>query len=162
VNASLRTFGDLFTDLRERAHRFVDPEHVGQLDRSLPALDPTLSERILHHLRNNVEDSKNTVMIVGYQAEHTLGRRIVEKRKEIKIFGESHKLKAEVVVMNYFSAHADEPGILDFTSKLDRERLQTVFLVHGDLERQEILSGAMNEAGYSDIAIPARGESVTL
>ena len=118
--------------------------------------------RILHHLRNNVEDPRNTVMIVGYQAEHTLGRRIVEKRPEIKIFGESHRLKAEVVVMNYFSAHADEPGILDFTSKLDRERLQTIFLVHGDLERQEILRGAMNETGYQDVQIPERGETVML
>lgn len=116
--------------------------------------------RILHHLRNNVEDARNTVMIVGFQAEHTLGRRIVEKRPEINIFGEAHKLKAEVVVMNYFSAHADEPGILDFTSRLDRERLQTIFLVHGDLERQEILRGAMNREGYKDVQIPARGETI--
>lgn len=118
--------------------------------------------RILHHLRNNVEDTRNTVMIVGFQAEHTLGRRIVEKRPDIKIFGESHKLKAEVVVMNYFSAHADEPGILDFASKLDRERLQSIFLVHGDLERQELLRGTMNDEGYQDVQIPARGTVVVL
>jgi len=118
--------------------------------------------RILHHLRNNVENPQNTVMIVGFQAEHTLGRRIVEKRSEIKIFGEPHKLKAEVVVMNYFSAHADEPGVLDFTSRLDRERLQTIFLVHGDLERQKILSAAMNEEDYQDVRMPERGEAVVL
>ena len=58
--------------------------------------------------------------------------------------------------------HADEPGILAFTSKLDRERLQTIFLVHGDLERQEILRGAMNETGYQDVQIPERGETVIL
>ncbi len=118
--------------------------------------------RILHHLRNNIEDAKNTVMIVGFQAEHTLGRRIVEKQREVNIFGESHKLKAEVVVLNYFSAHADEPGILDFTSKLDQERLQTIFLVHGDLDRQHLLSSAMNGAGYKDVRMPERGETVHL
>ena len=67
--------------------------------------------RILHHLRNNIEDPKSTVMIVGYQAEHTLGKRIVERRDEVKIFGQPHQLKAEVAVLNYFSAHADEPGL---------------------------------------------------
>lgn len=118
--------------------------------------------RILHHLRNNIEDRRNTVMIVGYMAEHTLGRRILEKRNEVKIFGQPHPLRAEVVVMNYFSAHADEPGILDFTSKLDRERLQSIFLVHGDLERQQLLRTAMNEAGYEDVQIPERGETVVL
>src|SRR5690606_2155016 len=86
--------------------------------------------RILHHLRNTVEDPRNTVMIVGFMAEHTLGRRIVERREEITIFGEPHRLRAEVAVLNYFSAHADEPGLLDFVGRLDRERLKTVFLVH--------------------------------
>lgn len=118
--------------------------------------------RILHHLRNNIEDNRNTVMIVGYMAEHTLGRRILEKRSEVKIFGQPHPLRAEVVVMNYFSAHADEPGILDFMDKLDRERLQTTFLVHGDLQRQEVLQSAMNDAGYKDVQIPERGETVML
>ena len=118
--------------------------------------------RILHHLRNNIEDPKSTVMIVGYQAEHTLGKRIVERRDEVKIFGQPHKLNAEVAVLNYFSAHADEPGLIDFIDMLDRDRLQTVFLVHGDLERQEKLEDALDEAGYDDVAIPKRGESVTL
>src|SRR5690606_23552057 len=64
--------------------------------------------RILHHLRNNVEDPKNTVVVVGFMAEHTLGRRIVEQRAEINIFGQPHRLRAEVAVLSYFSAHADE------------------------------------------------------
>ena len=118
--------------------------------------------RILHHLRNNIEDPKSTVMIVGYQAEHTLGKRIVERREEVKIFGQPHKLKAEVAVLNYFSAHADEPGLLDFLGAQDRDRLQTVFLVHGDPERQEKLETALNGAGFDSVAIPARGESVAL
>ena len=118
--------------------------------------------RILHHLRNNVEDPKATVLIVGYQAEHTLGRRLVERRPEVKIFGRPHRLRAEVVVMNYFSAHADEPGLLDFVGKLDRERLQTVFLVHGEPDRQAALKGALQAEGYRDVRAPARGETFTL
>ena len=118
--------------------------------------------RILHHLRNNVEDPKNTVMIVGFMAEHTLGRRIVEKRAEIHIFGQPYRLRAEVVVMNYFSAHADEPGILDFVGNLDRERMKTVFLVHGDEERQVALRNAMEAHGYHDVKIPAQGDTFDL
>ncbi len=118
--------------------------------------------RILHHLRNNVEDPKSTVMIVGYQAEHTLGKRIVERQETVKIFGQPHRLQAEVAVMNYFSAHADEPGLVGFVGQMDQERLQTVFLVHGDLERQQKLESALREAGVGEVAIPARGESVVL
>ncbi len=118
--------------------------------------------RILHHLRNTVEDEKNTVLIVGYQAEHTLGRRIVERRDEIKIFGKPHPLRARVEVMNTFSAHADEPGLVDFVTALDADRLQTVFLVHGDPERQAALTSALEDAGVSSVEAPERGHTVTL
>jgi metallo-beta-lactamase family protein len=116
--------------------------------------------RILHHLRNNIEDPRCTVMIVGYQAEHTLGRRLVERREEVKIFGQPYRRKAEVAVLNYFSAHADEPGLVAFVGAQDRERLRTVFLVHGDLDRQEKMRAALEADGHRDVAIPARGESV--
>jgi metallo-beta-lactamase family protein len=118
--------------------------------------------RILHHLRNNVEDPKNTVLVVGFMAEHTLGRRIVERRKEVNIFGQPHRLRAEVAVLNYFSAHADEPGLLAFVGQLDRERLDTVFLVHGEPDRQAALRQALNREGYRDVRAPARGETFDL
>ncbi|MEO0557925.1 MAG: MBL fold metallo-hydrolase [Bacteroidota bacterium] len=118
--------------------------------------------RILHHLRNTVEDSKHTVLIVGYQAEHTLGRRIVERRDTIKIFGQPYRLNANVEVMNTFSAHADEPGLVDFIRQLDQDRLQEVFLVHGDLDRQEKLTDALAEAGVTGVRSPSRGEVVEL
>ena len=118
--------------------------------------------RILHHLRNTVEDPKHTILIVGYMAEHTLGRRIVERREEIKIFGRPHPLRAEVAVMNYFSAHTDEPGLVDFIGSLDRERLQRIFLVHGDEERQQALQERLQNKGYRDVHSPTRGETVTL
>jgi metallo-beta-lactamase family protein len=118
--------------------------------------------RILHHLRNNIEDPRCTVMIVGFQAEHTLGKRLVERRETVNIFGQPFQRKAEVVVLNYFSAHADELGLVDFVGQLDRERLQRIFLVHGDLDRAEKMQAAFEANGHRDIAIPERGESVEL
>ena len=118
--------------------------------------------RILHHLRNTVEEPRNTVLIVGYQAEHTLGRRIVERREEVKIFGRPHPLRARVEVMNTFSAHADEPGLLDFVDTLDKDRLRTVYLVHGDPPRQAALADAFRQSGVSRVEAPARGDAVAL
>lgn len=118
--------------------------------------------RILHHLRNNVDDPKNTVMIVGFCAEHTLGRRIVERSPEIRIFGEPHRLRAQVEVMNSYSAHADEPELVEFVSHLDPERLQRIFLVHGDADRQLLLRDALAAGGYPDAYGPERGESFEL
>lgn len=118
--------------------------------------------RILHHLRNNVEDSRNTVMIVGYCAPHTLGRRIVERREEIRIFGEPHRLRAQVEVMNSYSAHADEPELVDFVGRMDRDRMKKVFLVHGDPDRQLALRDALAGEGYGEIVAPARGDDFTL
>lgn len=118
--------------------------------------------RILHHLRNNIEDPKNTVMIVGYCAEHTLGRRIVDRKREVKIFGEPFRLRANVEVMNAYSAHADEPELVDFVSHLDPGRLKKIFLVHGDPARQLALFEALSERGYSSAHGPARGEVIEL
>jgi metallo-beta-lactamase family protein len=118
--------------------------------------------RILHHLRNNVEDPKNTVMIVGFCAPHTLGRRIVERRPEVKIFGEPYRLRAHVEVMNSYSAHADEAELVEFVGHLDPDRLQRIFLVHGDAERQLALRDALEAAGYPGAYGPLRGESFEL
>ena len=118
--------------------------------------------RILHHLRNNAEDPRNTVVIVGYCAEHTLGRRIVERQPEVRIFGEPHRLRAQVEVMNAYSAHADEPELVRFVGNLDRDRLRRIFLVHGDPPRQEALALAITAAGYARPQAPARGESFEL
>lgn len=114
--------------------------------------------RILHHLRNNIEDPRTTVLIVGYCAPHTLARKIVERRETVPIFGEPHRLRAQVEVMNTYSAHADEPELVEFVSRLDPGRLERIFLVHGDPDRQIALTGALETAGYRDVARPQRGE----
>lgn len=118
--------------------------------------------RILHHLKHNISDPRNTVMIVGFCAENTLGRKIADRQPIVRIFGDEYPLRAQVVVMNSFSAHADEPGLLDFLGKLDRERLQRVFLVHGEPSRQERFKAALAREGYRGLHIPEHGETVRL
>ncbi|MFZ5801304.1 MAG: MBL fold metallo-hydrolase RNA specificity domain-containing protein [Candidatus Omnitrophota bacterium] len=107
------------------------------------------SGRILHHLKNNIEDEKNTVLVVGYMAENTLGKRIVERAPLVKIFGQEYKLKAEVVVINAFSGHADKNDLINYVKNADGTgRLRNVFIVHGDVDQSEALRQSLNELGY--------------
>ncbi|MEO0292704.1 MAG: MBL fold metallo-hydrolase [candidate division WOR-3 bacterium] len=108
--------------------------------------------RILHHLKNNIEDEKNIILIVGYQAENTLGRKLVEKEEVVNIFGEPYKRKAEVVVLNEFSAHADRNDLISFVEKVSPKR---IILVHGE-ESQIIPFGlTLREMGYK-VDIPEK------
>ncbi len=116
--------------------------------------------RILHHLKNNVEDQKNVVLIVGYQAEHTLGRKLVDGHKQVNIFGDPYKVRSDVYVMDAFSAHADRSDLIDYISKI--EGLKKIFLVHGEETQLESLSQALTENGYKDIHIPTLGEEVEI
>ncbi len=117
--------------------------------------------RILHHLRNAVENERNTILIVGFQAEHTLGRRIVERNDTIKIYGEHHKLKAEVVVMNGFSSHADARELKAYTDPM-ASRTKKVFLVHGELDQSSVLADTLRAAGHCEVHIPAMNDSHAL
>jgi metallo-beta-lactamase family protein len=101
-------------------------------------------------------------MIVGYCAQHTLGRRIVEREPEVRIFGETHRLRARVEIMNSYSAHADEPELVRFVGHLDADRLRKIFLVHGDPDRQEAMGLALTAAGYRKPVAPERGQSFEL
>jgi metallo-beta-lactamase family protein len=106
------------------------------------------SGRILHHLANTIEDPRNTVLIVGFMAQNTLGRRILERVPEVRIFGDLYKLKAEVAVLNAFSAHADADEILEYVKRLDRSRLRGIFLVHGEPDAQSGLKARLETGGY--------------
>ena len=109
--------------------------------------------RILHHLKNNIEDPKNTILIVGFMASHTLGRRIVERRDEVKIFGQPYKLNAQVKILNTFSAHADYNEITGYIKKMDLERLKKIFLVHGEDDALENLQGELSGIGVKEVQI---------
>ncbi len=114
--------------------------------------------RILHHLANNVEDPNNIVLIVGYNAEYTLGRKIVEREPVIKIFGDEYNLKAEVIVMNSLSAHADSNELIDYCKQLDRSRLRNFFIVHGDYDQQLKFQDRLKLIDIENISIPERGD----
>lgn len=118
--------------------------------------------RIVHHLSNNIENPKNTVMIIGYQAEHTLGRKLVNRDPEISIFGEVKKLRCEVSVMNSFSAHADKNELLDFVKPMDRNQLKNIFLVHGDVDQAEKFATTLKENKFQRVDIPSRLEKFEL
>jgi metallo-beta-lactamase family protein len=107
------------------------------------------SGRILHHLKHSIEEPRNTVLIVGFMAQNTLGRRILEREPEVKIFGDMYTLRAHVEVLNTFSAHADYKDILSYIGRLERKRLKEIFLVHGEPDAQKNLKRLLDEEGYS-------------
>ena len=118
--------------------------------------------RILHHLKNNVEDPRNTVLIVGWQAPHTLGRRLVERMPVVKIFGEEYQLNARVQTLNGFSAHADRKGLLDYVRQLGPSRLQAAFVVHGEEASSLALAEGMRDLGVGRAVVPRPGETFKL
>jgi metallo-beta-lactamase family protein len=117
--------------------------------------------RIVHHLKATIEDEKNTICIVGYQAQHTLGRRIVERRQRVKIFGVERDLRAEVVVLNGFSAHADQTDLVEYAEALKaRGPLTQVALVHGEPGPQAALREKLKSRGIDNVHIPAPGTAL--
>jgi metallo-beta-lactamase family protein len=113
--------------------------------------------RILHHLKNNIEDPKNTILIVGWQAPNTLGRRIVEKQPKVKIFGEEYQLKAEVVTINGFSAHADRSELLNWTGHFSKKASHT-YVVHGEEDASFALADGLSNQGYRNVNVPTLGQ----
>lgn len=117
--------------------------------------------RILHHLKHNVEDPRNTVLFVGFQAENTLGRYLVDGRKEVRIFGEEYTVRAEVESVDGYSAHADREELRNYIQRLldHGGRLEHVFVVHGDEENAQALAQALAEMPVGSVHVPVRGEA---
>jgi metallo-beta-lactamase family protein len=114
--------------------------------------------RILHHLKNNIEYPENTILIVGYQAKDTLGRRLLEGAREVKIFGEPHKVNASVFYINEFSGHAGSRDLVSFIKNAKKDgRLKKIFLVHGEPEQQEILIEKLNKININNVIAPEAG-----
>ena len=119
--------------------------------------------RVLHHLRAFLEDPRATVILVGYQAEHTLGRRLAERRSEVKVFGVPRTRNAEVVVLDGLSAHADQAELVEFASAVRRRGpLRRVILVHGEPSATRTLAGLLQEAEFPSVVVPARGDRLRL
>lgn len=119
------------------------------------------SGRILHHLKNNVQDERNTVLVVGFMAQHTLGRRIVERREEIRIFGRMYRLLARVEILNGLSAHADAAEFRRLLGPLAK-RLKRAFVVHGEERQSAAMKELLEQAGCRKVDIPSQGDKVRL
>ena len=118
--------------------------------------------RILHHLRNRIEDPANTILIVGWQAPNTLGRRLVEHVPTVRIFGEEYNLRARVEVINGFSGHADRDELLAWAGAITK-RPRSTFLVHGEEEGALALADSLHaEAGYENVRVPEMHQSFTI
>jgi len=116
--------------------------------------------RILRHLRNHVEDERNTILIVGFMAQHTLGGRLVERRPRVRIWGVERDLRARVEVLNSFSAHADRNDLLAFADACGTAT-RRFFLVHGEPDQQEPLRSAMAAKGLrAEIAVCGKAVDV--
>ncbi|HWQ53631.1 MAG TPA: MBL fold metallo-hydrolase [Bryobacteraceae bacterium] len=117
--------------------------------------------RILHHLRNNIEDPRNTVLITGFQAENTLGRKLVEKMREVRIFGEPMTVRAEISSIDELSGHADQGELMAWVKPL-AGTLKRVFLVHGEPKQTEALAVLMRSEYGLQVTVPAPGDSFEL
>jgi metallo-beta-lactamase family protein len=157
----VRTLERLFRD--EYTHFVRDVEESKRLNRAvgpmiiIAASGMVESGRILHHLLHGASDPRNTVLIVGFQAEHTLGRRIVERRPIIRIFGEEVALRAQVEVLGGYSAHGDRTELRLWVESVRRQskELGPVWLVHGEEKAQTALAEALSVDGFN-VEAPAR------
>ncbi len=118
--------------------------------------------RIQHHLMHTISDARNTILIVGYMAENTLGRRIEEKAKEVRIHGDIYPVKAEVTEIGSFSAHADYSEVWDWLSTMDLSGLKRVFLVHGEKSALDHQKSYLESKGIGDVVIVRVGEGYAL
>jgi metallo-beta-lactamase family protein len=119
--------------------------------------------RILHHLLHGASDPRNTILIVGFQGEHTLGRRIVERQPVIRVLGNEVELRAQVEIINGYSAHADRSELASWLESVRRASpaLRQVYLVHGEETAQAALSERLTLQGYH-VSCPARHDKVSI
>ncbi|HEX7358638.1 MAG TPA: MBL fold metallo-hydrolase [Ignavibacteriaceae bacterium] len=118
--------------------------------------------RILHHLANNIGNPKNLILFVGYAAEHTLARRIMDGDKKVNIFGEEYDVNAKIKIMDYFSGHADQKELLDYLRLNTQNKLKSIFLVHGEEDMALPLREKIIQKGYQNVQYPASGEIINI
>ncbi len=117
--------------------------------------------RVLHHLMHTIEDRNNMVLFVSYQGQNTLGNRIMNGAQFVRILGEDRKVRAEVRRIEAFSGHADHDELVKWVAP-QAGRLKGVFLVHGELDRMQLLADGLREAGVRAVHTPERGASFAL
>lgn len=118
--------------------------------------------RILHHLKNNIEDSRNTILIVSWQAPDTLGRRLAERAERVKIFGEEYIRRAGVSTIGGLSGHAGQDLLVEYAQAANRGALKNIFLVHSEPEKAQALQVRLAQSGVRQVRYPEPGETVEL
>ena len=118
--------------------------------------------RILHHLANNIGNPKNLVLFVGYAAEHTLARKIMDGMERVNILGDEYSVKCQIKTMDYFSGHADQNELLDYLQLNPQKRLKNIFLVHGEEDQALPLREKILQKGYKKADFPISGEKFVL
>ncbi|NIG51868.1 MBL fold metallo-hydrolase RNA specificity domain-containing protein [Chitinophaga sp. Cy-1792] len=118
--------------------------------------------RVKHHIANNIDDAKNTILIVGYCEPESLGGRLMRGAKEVSIYGTRFEVNAEVGVIRSMSAHGDYEDLSQWLSCQDPREIKKLFLVHGEYEVQQIFRNWLHKKGFLDIEIPYRHYEIGL
>jgi len=117
--------------------------------------------RVLHHLRNNIENPNNTILIVGWTAPYTLGRRLADREKQVRIFGEPFDVKARVETIGGLSGHAGQNLLAQYAGAV-KNQVRKVFLVHGEQQPATTLMGKLKDQGIREVYYPELHSSVEL
>jgi metallo-beta-lactamase family protein len=118
--------------------------------------------RILHHLKNNIENPNNLILFAGYAAQETLARKIMDGAQEVNILGDAHKVFAQIKKMEDFSGHADQNGLLHYLDFSSPKKLKNIFLVHGEPEQSEPLKEKIIARGFKNVHYPLKKEVVVI
>jgi metallo-beta-lactamase family protein len=113
--------------------------------------------RVLHHLRRNIGDPKTTILFVGFQAENTLGRKLLQGDKIARIYGEEYEVRAKMEEIEGYSAHADEGELLDFIAAIPNKP-ERVFVVHGEQDATKAMAAGLIKSGINNVIVPERGD----
>ena len=117
--------------------------------------------RVVHHIRNNIENPKNTICIVSWQAPDTMGRRLADREPEIRIFGEYYKRKCDVATIGGLSGHAGQDLLVKYATNV-KETVKDIFLVHGEERQAMTLKGLLKERGMDRVHYPDMHDKVDL
>lgn len=118
--------------------------------------------RIKHHIINNINDNRNTILIVGYCEPYSLGGQLMNGAKRVRIFSDEYDVHAEVGVMRSMSAHGDYKDLLHFLDCQKKEAVKKVFVVHGEYDVQQDFKIKLEDAGFKDVLVPALHEEINL
>jgi len=142
-----------------------DSKHLNELTEPFIVISASgMAEagRVKHHIKNGIGDPRNTILIVGYAEPQSLAGQLRNGAEEVRIFGEEHKVRADVRVVDGLSAHADYEEMLRYLSSIDPQKVRKTFLVHGDFDAQEHWKVRLHDAGFRNIFIPEMHESIVL